>query len=156
MIYLNFAYNLDMREFRSAGRQNSVEKAGSYNITPALFEMADAASSTAPLVTAPQLHEYKRRNIMFIGKVAQVRGKIVDLDGGNHPATVRVKCQRDARFTHVRQGMKVLVRAFVKKDLSLDECTGYSPTLLGDGFDISLSNASAVTTTSPKFRDIFS
>lgn len=93
---------------------------------------------------------------MFIGKVTQVRGKIIELDGGNHPTTVKVKCHRDAAFTHIRKSMKVLVRAFVNDDLSLSECMGYSPTLLGDGFDIELSNASALVTTSPKYRNIFS
>jgi len=112
--------------------------------------------STAALITASHLEDYKGRTVMFIGTLTRFRGKFFDLVGGNHPTILKVECRNDTSDLNVRIGMKLFVRCTVNENLSLTQCEGYSPTILGEGFDINMANASVAITLPPQFRHMFS
>lgn len=93
---------------------------------------------------------------MFIGVVRGTSNRNVQLDGKSHPALVNVQCRKDVSISNFRWGMKILIRGMVNSDLSISECADFPLTILGENFDIELSNSSTDITNSPKFRHIFS
>jgi len=93
---------------------------------------------------------------MFIGFVMRASKRDVQLYGKSHPALVNVKCHKDVSVSNGQWGMKILIRGMVNRDLSISECADFPLTILGEDFDIELSNSTADITNSPQFRYMFS
>lgn len=113
------------------------------------------AGVPAPLVTADLLQEHVKRSVMFIGKVTDITGNVLTLDGCNSTDVVKVTCRQPPTMLQIERDMKLLVRGFVNDDGSISECDGYFPTILGDNFDIQAANASVAVTNNPTYRGMF-
>lgn len=113
------------------------------------------AGVPAPLITADLLLDHVKRSVMFIGKVTGISGNILTLDGCNSADPVKVTCRQPPTMLQIEPDMKLLVRGFVNDDGSISECDSYSPTILGDNFDIQAANASVAVTNNSAYRSMF-
>ncbi|KAK4179194.1 replication factor A protein 3 [Triangularia setosa] len=87
--------------------------------------------TSTPRVTCPYLNSYVGKNVMVVGKVAQIRGEdaIIDADGN-----ISCKLNRDA---HLVPGNGVQVIGKVNPDLSLKVLSSLD---LGTSVDYNLAN----------------
>jgi len=114
------------------------------------------AGVPAPLITADLLVDHVKRSVMFIGKVTAISGNILTLDGCfANAAPVKVTCRQPPTMLQIAPDMILLVRGFVNDDGSISECDGYSPTILGDNFDLQAANLSVAVTNNPAYRSMF-